>query len=348
MSISNNDTKLETQIEQLSVQDSSKYIEDVLDDAIINSMRGEQKTFCLKIESYLTEFMKSSKQSDKLSDLDKFQRKIVHKVCDLYNIKRDYVEIKIEDKGDITITKTELSKTPDRNIEASYKKYMDDKNKASQKIAQTFSGSNPSKILIKKKTDPTTSAPVGFQVKTRTSLQNQSQTGENNKTNDEEEDSELEKKKFEYEQAKNRIFEKEESNNPNNANTNFQKNPKKKQSANADWYDPAFDREKAANQISQNKMRENMMDSNVANYPIMFPQLGGGPMPVMFQPYGMMGGYQPMVMNQYPPGIQNNMNMNMMGGFQFQQTNMMQMNLQNNNGNNVKQNTYPQKKGPNN
>ena len=61
MSTGKNDIKLEAQIEQLSLQDNSKYIEDILDDALLTAMKGEHKAFCLKIESVLIDFIKSPK-----------------------------------------------------------------------------------------------------------------------------------------------------------------------------------------------------------------------------------------------------------------------------------------------
>jgi len=100
MSIAKNDFKLETQLDQLTLPDNSKYLEEILDDALITAMKGDQKVFCLKIETCLNEFMKASKNTDKLLNLDKFQRKIVHKICDLFFIKREYVDVKSDDKGD--------------------------------------------------------------------------------------------------------------------------------------------------------------------------------------------------------------------------------------------------------
>jgi len=199
-----NEVKLENQLEQLALQDDSKYLEELLDDALVTAMKGDQKVFCLKIETYLTEFMKSQKSTEKILSLDKFQRKMVHKICDIYSIKRDYVDVKSDDTGDITITKTETSKIPEKSLEASYKKYLDSKTKSTQKPQSTFVSTNPGKILIKKKSDPN---PQGNQIASNSLIVRKKNPNDPNaiddKTEEElKEDIEIEKKRRSMRQRK--------------------------------------------------------------------------------------------------------------------------------------------------
>ena len=46
--------------------------------------------------------------TEKLNKLNKFQRKIVHKICDRYNIVRDFVEVK-NDLGTMSLSKQPLT-----------------------------------------------------------------------------------------------------------------------------------------------------------------------------------------------------------------------------------------------
>jgi len=356
MSVAKNDIKVEQQLDQLTLSDNSKYLEEQLDDALVTAMKGEQKAFCLKTESFLNEFMKSSKTIDKILNLDKFQRKIVHKICDMYAIKREYVEVRPDDKGDITLSKSEQSKLPERSLEASYKKVFDDKTKSTQKIVQTITGPNSQKILIKKKSDNTSTTqqpgpPVGFTIAKKEPKKEiivekdlKEKSAEAQLAEDEaKEDSELEKKKMEYELAKNRIFE-GLSDAPSTTTDPSQKPQSKKKALNAnECYDPAFDRAKGAAQIKM-KQDTSVADPNMGTYPIIFPQLGGGPPMMMnMNPYGNfppMNSYPPMMMNPYPIGGPGNM----VNNFQYQGGPMMypQNNLIMNP--NMRPNLPPQKK----
>jgi len=97
----NNTNTLNQQFEGLSLKSESKYDEDTLDEAIINGLKGEYKEFCKNIEQFLNQFMKGPKYfsdlfnpkqdrtNEVIPDLNKYQRKIVHKICDLYCITRD-------------------------------------------------------------------------------------------------------------------------------------------------------------------------------------------------------------------------------------------------------------------
>jgi hypothetical protein len=352
MSIAKNDIKVEQQLDQLTLTDNSKYLEEQLDDALVTAMKGDQKNFCLKTESFLNDFMKSSKTVDKILNLDKFQRKIVHKICDMYAIKREYVDVRPDDKGDITLSKNEQSKLPERGLEVSYKKLFEDKTKSTQKVVQVITGSsNPQKILIKKKSDNTSTTthpgpPVGFTIAKKEPKKEiivekklKEQTAEEKLAEDEaKDDIELEKKKMDYEIAKNRIFEgiSEGTTDPS------QKPQSKKKALNAnECYDPAFDRAKGA--ASLKKPESNVVDSNMGMYPVMFPQLGGGPMIMNMNPYANyqpMNPYPPMMMNPYPIGSPGNM----VNGFPYQGGQVMypQNNLIMNP--NLRPNLPPQKK----
>jgi hypothetical protein len=323
MSIAKNDLKLESQLEQLTLPDSSKYLEEVLDDALVTAMRGDQKAFCLKIESHLNEFMKSQKSTDKLLNLDKFQRKIVHKICDVFFIKRDYVDVKSDDTGDITITKTEQSKLPERSLEGNYKKYMEDRTRATQKVVQTLTSSNPQKIMIKKKPDSNAPPQRGFQIakkESKTDASGNLKEGQSHENEDEaKEDSDLERRKAEYEVAKNRIFDTSSEAQQSASDPSQKSQSKKKAISTNEFYDPAFDRTKTANHILLQQMQTNtdntMVDPNLGGYGMMFPQLGG---PMNMNPYGNYGPmnqFPPMMMNQYPMQMQGPVNMM---GFPYQ------------------------------
>jgi len=332
MSIAKNDFKLETQLDQLTLPDNSKYLEEILDDALITAMKGDQKVFCLKIETCLNEFMKASKNTDKLLNLDKFQRKIVHKICDLFFIKREYVDVKSDDKGDITITKTEQSKIPERSLEGSYKRYVEDRSRATTKVAQTLTGSNPQKILIKKKDGGPF---AGFSIAKKDSKIDPNGKGKDvpELSDEAKEDSELEKRKLEYEQAKNRIF---DTTGETQQTPSDQKSQTKKKSINTnECYDPAFDRVKGANQILQQKMKTNsdntLVDPNLGVYPMIFPQLGAPMNPyVNYQ----MNPFPQLIMSQYPVGGPGNM----MGGYPYPMASVGGGYPQNNTGYNQNQN----------
>jgi len=77
-----------------TLDEEIKDFEDILDDALVNAMKGEHRTFTLQIEKLLADFILSNKTVDVIGDMDKYQRKIVHKICDLYKVQRDYVDVK--------------------------------------------------------------------------------------------------------------------------------------------------------------------------------------------------------------------------------------------------------------
>jgi len=131
----------------MSIKSESKYDEEIMDEAIINGLKGEHKTFCLRTESFLNQFMKGQKDSEVIPDLDKYQRKIVHKICDLYNIKREYVDIKNDELGSITIVKNDQSFIPSTTLEMRYQKYLD-KSKKQGSTPSTNPFANK-KVLVK-------------------------------------------------------------------------------------------------------------------------------------------------------------------------------------------------------
>jgi len=128
--------------------------------------------------------------------MDKYQRKIVHKICDLYNVQRDYVDVKQNDRGDITITKSEESKIPSIGLEKKYAKYLEEQKKKAQKMIV-----NPlanKKMLIKPKLVTRSSDGESSDGSSGDSQKNDSQL---------ESDLVEQKKQQQYEQARNRILE---------------------------------------------------------------------------------------------------------------------------------------------
>jgi len=53
-------------------EEEIKDLEEILDDALINAMKGEHKSFSLQIEKLLNEFMLSNKSVDVIPDMDKY------------------------------------------------------------------------------------------------------------------------------------------------------------------------------------------------------------------------------------------------------------------------------------
>jgi len=146
-----NQTNTNQKLEKLSLEDDSTYMEDILDESIYTALKGEHKAFCLEIEKALTKFLQSKAESKEIKDLDKFKRKIVHKLCDLFQIDRPYVDVKSDETGDITITRTEKSKIPAKTIEEKCQMVDNAKKKKTSTV-------NPlaNKKLIMKPKDPAT------------------------------------------------------------------------------------------------------------------------------------------------------------------------------------------------
>lgn len=153
MAFNSNDHTLAQHLDKLNLKTESKYDEETIDEAIINGLKGEHKAFCLKIETFLNQFMAGPKTSDVIPGLDKYQRKIVHKICDLYNIKRDYVDVNPDDTGSITLTKSDSSFVPSVGLELRYQNYVE-KNKKQSSGQPTNPFANK-KVLIKTRANQT-------------------------------------------------------------------------------------------------------------------------------------------------------------------------------------------------
>lgn len=178
-----------------TLDEEIKDLEEILDDALVNAMKGEHKALSLQIEKLLTDFMKSNKTMDVIANMDKYQRKIVHKICDLFGVQRDYVDVKSNDLGDITITKTEASKIPTMGLEKRYAKYLEEQKKKEKK--QSVNPLANKKVLIKPK------------VVTKTASDGNSSDGSSGDSQKSNQEIDLieQKKQIEYEQARVRILE---------------------------------------------------------------------------------------------------------------------------------------------
>lgn len=263
---------LPEQKEKNLIDDESKYEDALLDDAIINALKGEHKAFCLKMEKYLTEFMKSNESSRVIENLDKYQRKIVHKLCDIFEITRDYVDVK-DELGDITIVKSEKSKIPAQSVEEKYA-LMTKKNKTAKASVNPLANK---KLIMKPKEKP----------------QQKSESDSSDSQDNEQsmKDDTTEKKQQEYEKARERIM-KEGASEPKHEENDRPKNiiqkPKKKGQKfsetmlNYDDYDRSRD--------------VPLQSANLINSAPFYPQQYGG-----FYGYG--NGYQNTFPNQFPPGL---------------------------------------------
>jgi len=290
MSFNQNTKTLNQQFEGLSLKSESKYDEDTLDEAIVNGLKGEYRDFCKSIEQFLNQFMKGPKTNEVIPDLNKYQRKIVHKICDLYCITRDYVDVKSDESGSITITKQDKSFIPSTTLEERYQKY-------SGKSKKTESGKsgNPfanKKVIIKSRAaaQPDLKTPSDKSEKSSVSATEGGAQGGNI------EDTHLEiehKKKKNYEEARDRIMQGNDEPDDQNAQGMKQKKGKRYEKG----YDPEFDRSRGQSDMGM------FMNPNMMNMGPMNPVPGLG-MPGMhgMNPVPGMSYYPPYMQPQFYPG----------------------------------------------
>jgi hypothetical protein len=253
------------QFEKISLTGESKYDDEILDDAVVNAMKSDHKSFCLQVEGFLNNFLLTDNTSDVIVNLDKFQRKIVHKICDIYRVKREYVDVKTNDMGDITISRSEESKIPSMSLESRFSKHVDETKKQAPKIV-----SNPmanKKMIIKsrdvKKTGSESDSSDGS---------NENSKGDAKKESDQNE----QKKQLDYEKAREKIMQETET------STKTIEKPKKKGLRVDQFYDPDYDRSKATTYNTNQNM-------------------GYYPPPYMYYPYqGYQQGQMP-IMNGFQP-----------------------------------------------
>jgi hypothetical protein len=236
MSMEGKEKFINEQLEKLTLKEEPKYEDEELDDAIVNAMKSEHKSFCLQVESFLNSFLLSNKSTDIIGNMDKYQRKIVHKVCDIYRVKREYVDVKSNDRGDITISKTEESRMPNNSIEKRYSRYVDEQKKQMPKqIVNPFANK---KLIVKAK-------------EKKPSSESESSDGSSNENSQgdvkgQNEDVE-QRKQQDYEKARDRIMQEQSQ------TTSTQKiieKPKKKSQRIDQGYDPEYDRNQMTNNFN--------------------------------------------------------------------------------------------------
>ena len=114
-------------------QNKRKYSEDsseeeeleFLEETIIFAWENNQQEFVVAIEGFLDEFMKDKERNEELiGNVNKFQRKIIHQLCDRYNILRTYVDVKSNDNANITIQKMESSEIPEHSVKELYERHF--------------------------------------------------------------------------------------------------------------------------------------------------------------------------------------------------------------------------------
>jgi len=335
-----------------------------LDDAIVNGLKGIQKDFCLRIEKILRQFAADArKQEEVIGDLDKFQRKIVHKMCDLFYINRN-VDMKPDDRGDMFLIKNPESKAPKLTLMETMK-YFEEKSKV-QQPKKTFAVKQKvltkptepqiesivkpmSKIILKTRIESTAG---GNQVQSNNIIDQ----GEEIEVTQEEAEA-LMRKHEEYEKAKSKYFGGTDStSSKENAGQAPEETGKKKDSKKkaitSNNYDPAYDRNLTAQKIAETNVYVGpnpYMGSNP-----MYGQMQGMLFP---QPQMNMGGYMPqgygmpnplmMGQNYYPMNY--NQNFNGMGDMNFPtlgggDANFPPLKSDMNKGYGNSQNSYPRKK----
>jgi len=190
------ENNLTKDLDKINLGEENEGSDDILDDAIINALKGEHKAFSLQVEKFLNEFMLSDNTNELMGNMDKYQRKIVHKICDLYGVKRDYVDVKANELGDITITKCLDSKIPSQSLEKRYASYLEvQKKQAPKQIVNPLA--NKKKMLIKPRI-----------VKKADSGSDSSDSNQGDQNEGKNQPTEVEQKKQkEYEQARVRIME---------------------------------------------------------------------------------------------------------------------------------------------
>lgn len=106
-------------------QDVEEHDETYLDNTLVQAIQSNQGEFIEGLEEFLTNFVNDENtQQEKLNKLNKFQRKIVHKVCDRFAISRDFVDIK-NDMGSISLSKTPESMVPEKSVMELYEEKLE-------------------------------------------------------------------------------------------------------------------------------------------------------------------------------------------------------------------------------
>jgi len=59
-----------------------------------------------------------------IGNVNKFQRKVIHQLCDRFNVLRTYVDVKSNDNANITIQKTESSEIPEYTVKELYERHL--------------------------------------------------------------------------------------------------------------------------------------------------------------------------------------------------------------------------------
>lgn len=235
---------LTKELEKLSLSEENKETVELLDDALINAMKGEYKAFALECEKFLIDFIQSSKTTEMILNMDKYQRKIVHKICDLYGVTREYVDVKPNDLGDITIVKTSSTAIPKYGLEKRYKKLLSKQKKETPQAVNPLANK---KVLIKprvvKKAEPENES------------SGSSSGGEGGQNDNKSQQSDVEQRKQQqYEEARSRIMQDkvEESVEAQREPKELVEKPRKKGLRPDQVYDPDFDRNMAAIENSTN------------------------------------------------------------------------------------------------
>jgi len=183
--------------------------------------------------------MIGTKNVEVIPEINKYQRKIVHKICDLYSITREYIDIKNDELGSITITKCEKSFIPSTTLDERYQKHLEKLKKASS--GQSSNPFSNKKVLIKTRV----AQPVKKEVSDK-SENSDSSASQNLPTSNLDSHEEFEKKKKkEYEEARDRILREAEENEKEIKQNSDSSSKQKKGKRYEKNYDPDFDRSRS-------------------------------------------------------------------------------------------------------
>lgn len=123
--------------------------EQVFDIDLINGIRSEKK-FCLEVEKKLAAFVSDPAVTQFMMPgiVDKFKRKLIHRICDRYNIQRSFVD---KNSGNILLVKIPESVLPKMTLEQLYKSYCEEREKEKNhnlEIEERFERENRPKDMI--------------------------------------------------------------------------------------------------------------------------------------------------------------------------------------------------------